>query len=90
MGIPDLDGGEYLLDAMFALGPTRAAGMGEEATGYVEIEAFARTTGRLDEPWEAEMLQAMCSAYLAARQAGEHPLALEPVKVKPEEEGPAP
>lgn len=80
LGIPDLDGADYLLDAMFAVGPTRAAAMGDEPTGYLEIEAFSRATGRIDEPWEVEALRDMCVAYLQARQDGEHPLAIEPAK----------
>lgn len=80
MGIPDHEGGEYLVEAMFALGPTRADGMGEGPTGYAEIEAFARATGRLDEPWEIEAIRAMCVAYVEAREAGKHPLAREPGK----------
>lgn len=79
LGVPQLDGGAYLLDAMFRLRPTRSNGMAERATDWDQIEAFARVTGRISEPWEAEVLFDMCQGYLAARQAGEDPLAVAPV-----------
>jgi len=81
MHLPDLDGAEYLLEAMFALGPTRSTGMSEAPTGFAEIEAFAAVSGRVDEAWEKEALHAMCVAYVDARSTGDHPLAREPVDV---------
>ena len=80
LGVPDLDGGQYLLDAMFRLRPTRSNGMAEVATDWDQIHAFALATGRISEPWEAEVLFDMCQGYSAARQAGEDPLAVSPAE----------
>lgn len=82
MNIPDVEPGEYLLQAMFVLGPTRATGMGEAATDYPVIESFARSTGRLEDGWDIETMQMMCAAFCSARQAGEDPFCEEPGKEK--------
>ncbi|MEH6775538.1 MAG: hypothetical protein V7668_16560 [Cereibacter changlensis] len=84
LGLPELDGGQYLVDAMFRLGPTRSAGMGEAPADWPEIDAFARATGRISEPWEAEALFDMCRAYHAAREAGTDPLAMSPAEIEAE------
>lgn len=78
-GLPDIDFGRYLIDAFHALGPVRSTGMDERSTDWPEIDAFMRCTGRISEPWEAETLRDMCVGYLAARHAGDHPLARPPV-----------
>ena len=80
LGLPDLEAGHYLVEAMFRLGPTRSDGMGERPSDWPEIDAFARMTGRIGEPWEAETLFDMCGSYTRARQEGENPLAIPPVE----------
>lgn len=84
LGLPELDGGQYLVDAMFRLGPTRSTGLGEAPADWPEIDAFARATGRISEPWEAEALFDMCRAYHAAREAGTDPLAMSPAEIEAE------
>lgn len=79
LGIPELDGGEYLIDAMFRLGPTRNNGMAEIPVDWDQINAFAAATGRICEPWEAETLFEMCAGYCAARQSGTDATAVAPV-----------
>lgn len=81
LGLPDISFGEYLLEAMFRLGPTRCNGMAVTPADWSDIDAFARLTGRISEPWEAEILHDMCQAYHDARQAGENPLAMSPVEL---------
>jgi len=78
-GLPKLDAGEYLIDAMFVMRPTRSNGMGEVAADWDTIDAFARVSGRISEPWEAETLFAMCEAYHKGLDAGVNPLAIAPV-----------
>ena len=78
-GLPVLDAGQYLIEAMFAMRPTRSNGMGEVAADWDIIDAFARLTGRISEPWEAETLFAMCSGYMECREAGADFLAISPV-----------
>ena len=48
-GLPEIDAGQYLIDAMMALGPTRSNGMGEEPTDWHIIAPFVQATGRLPE-----------------------------------------
>ena len=69
--LPELDGGEYLVEAMLRLGPMRQTGFGLRPADWVEVEAFARATRRITEPWEAEVLMDMCAGYHAAYEAGE-------------------
>jgi len=85
LGLPELDGGEYLLDAMFRLNPVRSNGFGLRATDWPEIEAFARLTGRISEPWEAEALFDMCRGYAEALEAGSDPLAMSPAQITDEQ-----
>lgn len=84
LGLPELDEGEYLIEAMFRLVPTRNNGMSVSPTDWSEIEAFAQLTGRISEPWEAEVLFDMCRGYHEARIAGEAPLAMPPVEIEAE------
>lgn len=81
LGLPRIEAGEYLLEAMFRLGPMRNSGMAATAPDWAEIQAFARLTGRISEPWEAEALFDMCQGYNEAREAGENPLAISPAEV---------
>lgn len=78
-----MPGGDYLIEAMFAMRPTRSTGMGEVPADWPVIDAFARATGRIGEPWEAETLFAMCAAYLEGRDAGTDTLAIPPVEAGP-------
>lgn len=78
-GLPDLGPGQYLAEAMMRLGPVKSDGMGLRSADWPEIDAFARVTGRIGDPWEAETLFDMCRAYLRESQAGEDPLAIAPV-----------
>ena len=78
-GLPDIDEGRYIIEAMNRLGPTRAAGMGEGPTDWDIIWPWAQATGRLSEPWEMETLADMCAGYHRARIEGEDPLSIPPV-----------
>lgn len=84
LGLPELDEGEYLIEAFFRLGPTRNNGMSVTPTDWSEIKSFADLTGRISEPWEAEVLFDMCRGYHEARLAGEDPLAMSPVEIEAE------
>lgn len=79
--LPVLDAGQYLVDAMFKMGPTVSTGFEEVAADWVCIDAFARSTGRISEPWEFEALFDMCSAYYHGWCAGASPLAMSPVEI---------
>lgn len=79
--VPDLpDGGEYLVEAMVALGPVRESGEGLRPTDWPEIYPFARATRRVEDPFELEALHRMCSAYLSGYRAGESPFSIPPME----------
>jgi hypothetical protein len=80
LGLPDLVAGEYLVAAMFKMRPLRFNGLGEVQADWDVIDAFARATGRISEPWEIEALFEMCEAYHQGLQAGTDPLAMSPVE----------
>lgn len=80
MGLPELAAGEYLIEAMFKMRPLRSSGFGEVSADWPVIEAFARCTGRISEPWEIETLFEMCEAYQAGLETGANPLAIPPVE----------
>lgn len=79
LGLPELEAGAYLVEAMLRLGPVRSDGMGDRPADWPEIDAFARLTARITEPWEAELLHDMCAAYAAERAKGENVLTIAPM-----------
>lgn len=70
MRLPELVGGEYLIDALLTAGPTTSSGMGEGPLDWLTIDAFARCTGDLTEQWELKALHRMSRIYLTEREAG--------------------
>lgn len=78
--MPELAGGDYLLDAMQRLGPIRATEAGPRAADWPEIHAFAAATGAITEPWEAQAMRDMCRAYLDGLTTGAEPLSIAPVE----------
>ena len=66
--MPPITVGAYLIDAMWKLGPVRGDMNGARGVDWTELDAFARLTRAITEPWEAEALHAMCDGY-AAEQA---------------------
>lgn len=83
--LPELDEGAYLVEAMMKLGPIRSDGMGPRSADWPEIEAFARATGRISEPWECETLFDMCQGYTQEVERGKNPLSIAPVFLGDEE-----
>lgn len=61
--MPPLAAASYLIDALFRLGPVRGDMNGQRGVDWPEIDAFARLTRSISEPWEAEALHAMAQAY---------------------------
>lgn len=78
LGLPELGALQYLVDALLRLGPIRSDGMGPRPADWPEIDAFARQTGRVTEPWEAEAIFDMCHGYLDGLEAGKDPLGIAP------------
>lgn len=77
MGLPHLDPDEYLVGAMFELGPLRPSGDGVGPTDWPVIAPFAETVG-LDSD-DTMTLARMCQGYHEAWRVGENPLAIPPV-----------
>jgi hypothetical protein len=63
-GIKDDLPGEYLLDALFTVGPEAREG---GPILWVELVAFAQGTGRISETWELEAVMAMSKAYYSCK-----------------------
>ena len=62
--MPPLDWGHYLVDYLFELGPTVAAGMGSGPLPPSEIEAAQRLLGIQFRPGEARLLLRLSREYL--------------------------
>lgn len=61
--------GEYLLDALFAVGPTEWRGGEEGPISWAELAAYGQATGAITEAWEYEAVKAMSKAYFTAKHA---------------------
>lgn len=72
--MPPISAGTYLIDAMWKLGPVRADANGTRGVDWTELDAFARLTQAITEPWEAEALHAMCDGYAAEHAEAEDTL----------------
>jgi hypothetical protein len=75
---PDLPG-QYLLDALFEIGPSMWIGGEEQAVTWAEIAGYQAATGDLSEPWEARAVRAMSKAYFRAKVQGKDVQAMSPV-----------
>lgn len=72
--MPPVAAGAYLIDVMWKLGPVRADVNGTRGVDWTELDAFARLTRAISEPWEAEALHAMCDGYAAEQAKAEDSL----------------
>lgn len=59
--------GEYLLDALFNVGPTDYRGGEEAPISWSELVAYAKGTGDISEPWELRAVMSMSRAYFRAK-----------------------
>lgn len=56
--------GEYLLDALFMVGPEAKDG---GPIMWAELVAFSQGTERISEPWELEAVMSMSKVYYSAK-----------------------
>lgn len=78
--VPVYDG-NYLVDALFEVGPSATAGMGSEIpVSWVEIWAYAQSTQNISEPWEFRAIMQMSKAFVRARREGESVFAIPPME----------
>lgn len=86
-GMPEIEAGQYLLDALMHAGPSIIDPMGNERPlSWVEIAAYQMATRRITEPWEAETLADLSRAYLEGKAQGTDPLGMSPVRAINEDE----
>ena len=71
--------GQYLLDALFAVGPTDWTGDREGPITWQELRAYGEATAALAEAWEYEAVMAMSRAYFRAKQEGRDVHCIAPV-----------
>lgn len=71
--------GEYLLDALFAVGPTEYRAGEEAPISWAELAAYAAATGDVSEPWELRAVMAMSRAYFRAKHDGKNIHSIAPV-----------
>jgi hypothetical protein len=76
-----VDDGQYLLDALFEVGPSATAGMGGEIpVSWAELWAYAQATQNISEPWEFRAIMQMSRAFVRARREGESVFAIPPME----------
>lgn len=67
--MPPVTGPAYLLEYLFEIGPTMAAGMGNGPITFSEILAWQLLTGIRLRPWEVRLLRRLSRDYLGASQS---------------------
>lgn len=65
---PDIPG-QYLMQALWDVGPSRWVDGTEYAVLWSEIAAYARITHKIVEPWELNAVMSMSKAYVAEKSA---------------------
>jgi len=72
LGLPDLDAGEYLVQALFEVGPVEYHATGEAIPVTWQTIAAYKYTAESDlEPWECRVIIAMSRAYQEGKAAGD-------------------
>ncbi len=76
--MPPIKAGRYLVEAFNDSGRMSVGGFGPSPLTWLEIDAFARRTGAIAEPWEARCLRVMSASYLEGLDLGKNPLGIPP------------
>ena len=86
LGLPKIEAGGYLVDAMYEAGPITADAMGNRRPlDWPVLSAFANIPDPLvKHRWELTALRRMSAAYLRGLTAGEDGLSKHPNDWKPE------
>ncbi len=71
--LPPIEGGAYLLDYLWQLGPTMAVGMGAGPITQTEMRAWQINMGIDLKPWEARFLRGLSCDYLDQWQKAQKP-----------------
>ena len=67
--MPSLTCGDYLVNFLYEVGPTMAAGMGAGPLTYSEIEAWQRANGIELIPWESALMRRLSCEYASESHA---------------------
>lgn len=69
--LPNIEGGEYLLEALHEAGTFDTTESGSPVPlKWQEIAAFAQLTGSIDEPFEAKTIMDLSKAYVQGHAIG--------------------
>lgn len=71
--------GRYIFNAFLVSGKTSKGGLDEGPLTFAEVESFARTTYRVQDPFEVEALVAMSNSYIEGKALGKNPLCIPPM-----------
>lgn len=78
--LPELIGGEYLLEAFLELGLCEPHPMGGEMPlSWLTLDAYARVSKSITEPWEYRTLRQMSVKFINAKQEGASIFAVAPI-----------
>lgn len=61
----------HVIDRLIEIGLTEAPGLGAGPLTWMQIEAWARLTGIMLEPWEARLIRRLSGDYLAESRKAE-------------------
>lgn len=78
LGLPAIPPSEHVWAAFLSLKPARDTANGREPWDWLNVEAFARSTLRVSEPWEIEALVGMSAAYVTELHQGKDALTMAP------------
>lgn len=74
LSMPPLEfGGQYLIDYLFEIGPTSAAGMGPAPLAWAEIQAWQQQMGIDLQPWQCRLLRSLSCEYIAEGHEARNP-----------------
>ena len=80
--LPELEAGEYLLNAMHDAGAFTQSDMGGVASlTWLELGAYCNQTGELGEPWENKTVIELSREYVSGYNIGTNPLGIPPYDV---------
>ena len=84
--LPELPAGEYLLDALHEVGAFSQGSMGGiSPLTWLELDAYCRRTGEVENPWEAKLIIELSREYVSGYNIGLNVLGIPPYG---EESGP--
>lgn len=78
-GIDNTLPGQYLMAALWEVGPSRFADGSEMPILWQELTAYAKLMGTLKEPWEFRAIMDMSKAYVTEKTTGADPFRIPPV-----------